>query len=486
MPDRPNILLLLTDQQRRDSLGCYGNPICRTPHLDRLAAEGVRFEQAYTNTAICTAVRATLLTGLEPHQHGMLANFERNVGYPWELPAGLTPFSAYLRQQGYRCGVVGKWHLGLTRGPECYGFEGTHFPGWDGPVTHPAYEAYLEERGLPRWSVRDEIRGVFPNGKPSLPMGGIYEGPVEGTYSYFLAELTIQRLRQYAADREAHGRPFFLRTDFFGPHLPYYLPQKYADLYDPALVPPLPSMAETFEGKPRVHDWYHRHWAFDTYSWETWQKVVAMYWGYVTLIDEQIGRILAAMEELGLRENTVVFFSSDHGGFVGGHRLADKGPMMYDDIYRIPLLARWPGQAAAGSVCDAGVCDAMVTLMDLMPTFLDIAGAPIPSHVAGRSLLPLLRGQTPPDWPQEVYLQFHGHHFPYPQRGIRTRTHKLVVNPPDVNELYDLAADPHELRNVYDDPRYAEVRHDLLGRLYRHLVASGDNFYHWMTTMFEV
>ncbi|MBC7257362.1 MAG: sulfatase-like hydrolase/transferase, partial [Chloroflexi bacterium] len=95
MPDKPNILLFLTDQQRRDSLGCYGNPICRTPNVDRLAAEGVRFVQAYTNTAICTAVRATLLTGLEPHQHGMLANFERNIGYPWELPEGLVPFSTY-------------------------------------------------------------------------------------------------------------------------------------------------------------------------------------------------------------------------------------------------------------------------------------------------------------------------------------------------------------------------------------------------------
>jgi len=476
MPDKPNILLFLTDQQRRDSLGCYGNPICRTPNVDRLAAEGVRFEQAYTNTAICTAVRATLLTGLEPHRHGMLANFERNIGYPWELPEGLVPFSTYLREAGYRCGLVGKWHLGITRGPEYYGFEGIHFPGWDAPKQHPAYRAYLAERGLPEWRVRNEIRGVFPNGKPSLPMGGIYEGPVEGTYPYFLAELTIRRLQEYAAS----GRPFFLQMNFFGPHLPYYLPREYADLYDPSLVQRMPSMEETFEGKPRVHKWYSLHWAFDTYPWEVWQKVTAMFWGYVTLIDEQIGRVLKALEDLGMAENTVVFFSTDHGGFVGAHRLADKGPMMYDDIYRIPLVARWPGVTRPSTRCHA-----MVTLMDLMPTFLEIAGASIPAHVAGRSLVPLLRGETP-TWPEEVYLQFHGHHFPYPQRGIRTRTHKLVVNPPDVNELYDLTADPYELHNVYDDPRYAGVRRDLLRRLYRHLVDSRDNFYHWMTTMFEV
>jgi len=477
---RPNIVLLLTDQQRRDTLGCYGAPVCRTPHLDHVAAQGVRFDQAYTNTAICTAVRATLLTGLEPHKHGMLANFERNVGYPWELPEGLIPFSHYLNGAGYRCGVVGKWHLGLTRGPEHYGFEGTHFPGWDGPKHHSEYEAYLEEHSLPRWAVRDEIRGTFPNGKPSIALAGIYQGPVEGTYPYFLAERTIQRLQEYARSYHEQGQPFFLRTDFFGPHLPYFIPQEYADLYDPSLVQRSPSMDETFEGKPRVHQWYSAHWAFDTYSWETWQKIVAMYWGYVTLIDEQIGRILQAMDDLGLTEHTALFFSADHAGFVGNHRLSDKGPEMYDDIYRIPMLARWPGHFPVGA------CDAFTTLMDLMPTFLELAGVPVPEVVDGRSLLPLCQGVVPPEWPDEVFLQFHGHHFPYPQRGIRTRTHKLVINPADVNELYDLTADPYELHNRIDDPAYANVRRDLMHRLYRHLVDKHDNFYHWMTTMFEV
>lgn len=479
--NRPNIVLFLTDQQRRDTMGCYGNEICRTPSNDRIASEGVRFDQAYTNTAICTAVRATLLTGLEPHQHGMLANFERNVGYPWELPEGLIPFNHYLAQAGYRCGVVGKWHLGIERGPEYYGFEGTHFPGWNAPKHHPEYEAYLEENELPIWSVRDEIHGTFPNGKDSISIGGIYQGPVEGTYPYFLAELTIKRLQRYAQDYHENGRPFFLRTDFFGPHLPYFIPEEYANMYDPSLVERSPSMEDTFEGKPRVHKWYSRHWAFDTYSWETWQKLVAMYWGYVTLIDEQIGRILDAMDDLGLTENTALFSSADHAGFVGNHKLSDKGPMMYDDIYRIPMLARWPGVAEAGTRCDQ-----MVTLMDLMPTFLDLANVSIPEHVAGRSVLPLLRGQTPEDWPQQVFLQFHGHHFPYPQRGVRTRTHKLVVNPADVNELYDLVNDPHEMKNRIDDPDYADVRRRLMQQLYDHLVETEDNFYHWMTTMFEV
>jgi len=478
---RPNIMLILTDQQRRDTMGCYGNSICRTPNLDRIAEKGVRFDQAFTNTAICTAVRATLLTGLEPHKHGMLANPERNVGYPSELPEGTIPFSKYLNEAGYRCGVVGKWHMGIERGPECYGFEGTHFPGWNGPKTHPEYEAYLEENRLPRWSVRDTIRGTFPNGQTSIPIGGIYKGPVEGTYPYFLAELTLRRLEEYARDYHENHRPFFLRTDFFGPHLPYFIPQEYADLYNPSLVERSPSMDDAFEGKPRVHEWYSLHWAFDTYPWETWQKLVAMYWGYVTLIDEQIGRILDALQGLGLANETALFFSADHAGFVGHHKLSDKGPMMYDDIYRIPMLARWPGHTLEHSSCDE-----MVTLMDLMPTFLDLVEAHIPDYVAGRSLRSLLCGETPEDWPQEVFLQFHGHHFPYPQRGIRTRTHRLVINPGDVNELYDLATDPDEMRNRINDPVYADIKRDLMHRLYQHLAESEDNFCHWMTTMFEV
>ena len=473
MPDRPlNCLTILTDQQRYDTLSCSGAPVCRTPHLDRLATEGVRFTHAYTNTAICTAERASVLTGLEPHKHGMLANTERNVGYPEELPAGLVPFTRCLTEAGYRAALVGKWHLGRERGPEAYGIEGTHFPGWGAPVDHPEYLAYLDAHGLPRWSIRDEHRGVFPNGRDALLMAAIYEGPVEGTYPYFLAERAIAALREYAAGE----RPFHLSLHFFGPHLPYIVPRAYAEMYDPSSVTRSPSMAETFAGKPRVQEAYSRHWAFDTYPWEEWQRITAMYWGYVTLIDEQIGRVLSALEELGLAGETAVFFSTDHAGFVGAHRLCDKGPMMYDDIYHIPFLARLPGGARGA------VCDAFVTLLDLAPTALALAGLAAPAAMDGRSLLPLLRGERPADWPEEVYFQFHGHHFPYPQRGIRTRAHKLVVNPADVDELYDLTQDPYELVNCAEVPAYRDVRRDLTRRLYRHLEEKGDNFRHWMTS----
>lgn len=480
---RLNMLTILSDQQRYDTLGCNGARVCRTPHLDALAASGVRFTSAYTNTAICTAERATLLTGMEPHKHGMIANTERNIGTAWNLSEGLPLFTRALAEVGYRTGLVGKWHLGREKGPEAYGIEGIHYPGWGAPVEHPDYLQYLAERGLPRWSVRDVIRGTFPNGQPSLPMAGIYEGPVEGTFSYFLAERTIERLRAYARSFREEGRPFHLSLHFFGPHLPYMVPEEYATMYDPALVEREPSWVETFAGKPHVQADYCRHWSVDTYPWPEWQRAVARYWGYVTLIDAQIGRVLAALDELGLAEETAVFFSTDHAGFVGAHRLADKGPMMYDDIYHIPFLARLPGGARGEA------CDAFVTLMDLPATYLDLAGASAPEAMDGRSIAPMLRegaSGVPADWPEEVCFQFHGHHFPYPQRGIRTRTHKLVINPADVNELYDLTRDPYELTNVYTHPGYDAVRRDLTRRLYAHLMAKDDAFRFWMTSLYDV
>jgi arylsulfatase A-like enzyme len=160
--------------------------------------------------------------------------------------------------------------------------------------------------------------------------------------------------------------------------------------------------------------------------------------------------------------------------------MQDKGPAMYDDIYRIHLVARWPG--GASGLRD----DHFVSLVDLPATFVDAAGVDVPGNFDGRSLRTLLAGAAPPDWRDDIRCEFHGHHFPYPQRMLRTRRHKLVVNPPDVNELYDLEVDPFELVNQIENPIYAGVRRELMGRLYRQLRDAGDNFFHWMTTMFEV
>ncbi|HEX3956168.1 MAG TPA: sulfatase-like hydrolase/transferase [Trebonia sp.] len=475
-----NIVVLMTDQHRIDTLGCYGNQVCQTPAIDGLAARGVRFANAFTPTAMCTPSRASLLTGVLPFRHGLLANHERNVGYREELDERYPTFAGPLRSSGYQAGHVGKWHAGARLGPADHGFDGIDYPGWGNPVRHPDYLAYLAERGLPEFSLRTHVRGTFPNGQPGNLLAGITDQPAEATFEYYLAERTIERLRGYAEAYHREGRPFYLACDWFGPHLPYCLPESYYRRYDPATIKLPASLAETFDAKPMVQRHYSEHWAFDTLSLQQWRELTAAYWGYVTLIDEQAGRILAALEELDLAGRTMVAFTADHGEFTGSHRLHDKGPAMYDDIYRIPLVIAGPGMRAGV------VEDRFATLMDLTPTLLELAGTAVPEYYDGTSLVPLLRGDPAPAWRDSVVAEFHGHHFPYPQRMLRTTRYKLVINPADRNELYDLAADPDELHNRYDHRELREVRDQLMRDLYDQLRDRGDNFYHWMTSMFDV
>jgi len=480
MPD--NILFLMTDQHSVSTIGAYGNQVVQTPALDRLAATGTRFADGFTPTAICTPARASLLTGAAPFRHKLLANYERNVGYLEDLSDGQFTFAGALDQAGWQLGLMGKWHGGVRRTAASYGFAGPTLNGWHNPVDHPEYLAYLERRGLPRYEITDKIRGVMPNGSDGNLMAARLRQPAEATFEHYLADATIEMMTRFAAD----GRPFFLAAHFFGPHLPYIVPDEFFDMYEPGQIELPPSVAETFEHKPPVQRNYSAHWAYDTLDEATSRKLIAVYWGYVTLIDRELGRILDAAERLGLTDSTAdrtaVMMTADHGEFTGAHRLHDKGPAMYDEIYRIPALVRVPG-APAGQVRDE-----FVTLMDFTATILDLAGLPTDGAVDGRSLLPLVRAEQPPQppWRQTMLAEFHGHHFPYPQRMLRTRTHKLVVNPESCNELYDLVLDPDELVNRIGDPDYAGVRRELLAELYRQLRDRGDNFYHWMTSMFEV
>ncbi|MFB4277548.1 MULTISPECIES: sulfatase-like hydrolase/transferase [unclassified Nonomuraea] len=469
-----NLLFLMTDQHRVDTLGCYGNPHVATPNLDRLAATGTRFDRFYTPTAICTPARASLLTGQAPFRHRLLANYERNVGYLEDLREDAFTFPEALKDRGYQLGLIGKWHGGTSRNAASYGFDGPDLPGWHNPVDHPDYLAYLEERGLPPYRISELVRGTTPNGNQGNLLAARLHQPVEATFEHYLATRAIEHMERYAAD----GRPFFLATHFFGPHLPYLLPDEYFDMYDPSLVELPPSIAETFEGKPPVQRNYSAHWTFDTIPIEVTRKLIAVYWGYVTLIDQQIGRILDRMDELGLSDRTAVFFTADHGEFTGAHRLHDKGPAMYEDIYRIPGIVRIPGRPPQ-------VRNEFVNLTDCTATILDLAGCDTKPAVDSRSLVPLVRGEHP-EWPAELLAEFHGHHFPYPQRMIRDDRYKLVVNPESVNELYDLRDDPHELSNRYTHPELAPVRRRLMRRLYDLLRDRGDNFYHWMTPMYDI
>ena len=196
------------------------------------------------------------------------------------------------------------------------------------------------------------------------------------------------------------------------------------------------------------------------------------------MIDFEIGRIMDEARELGVLDDTAVFFCADHGEFTGAHRLNDKGPMMYDDIYNIPFIARIPG------VSTVGVSDDFVSLIDLPATVLDVARLDTSLVEDGRSIVDLTRGGAVEGWRQDIVCEFHGHHFPLQQRMLRTRDFKLVINPESVNELYDLRRDPAEMTNVYASPVYDEIRRELATNLYSQLRERGDHsFAKWMAAM---
>lgn len=469
---RPNVLLLLTDQERADLVAPDGLPV-ETPNIDRLREDGMWFESAYTPTSICTSARASLLTGLYPHAHGLLNNSHEADAIRTDLPEQLPTLGELLADGGYTNTYLGKWHVSHNHTPGDFGFR--YFGGSD--YHHDnfdvAFEQYRESQGIriPETDVEDRLYNEV--GDDGILVAGTDPVPVEASRPYFLAERTINALERWC---DSDSQPCFHRTDFLGPHHPYVVPEPYASMYDPEDIEPWGNYAETFDGKPRVHEQYLHYRGVDSFDWETWAEAVAKYFGFMSLIDDQIGRILDALDEFGLSNKTAVVHTSDHGDLTGSHRLFNKGPMMYEETYRIPLVVRWPGVVDAGSRSDS-----FVRLHDLMPTFLEWAGIEPPEDIHARSIQPLLRGETPDDWPESTYGQYHGDEFGlYSQRMVRTDRYKFVYNGPDRNELYDLTADPHELRNLIDHPEYADVQTELEGRLADWMDAVDDSLRRWV------
>ncbi|WP_276273037.1 sulfatase-like hydrolase/transferase [Haloarcula litorea] len=469
MADRPNIVLLLTDQERYDVASGDRDRVA-TPNLDRLSAEGMTFERAYTPIGICTSARASLLTGLYPHNHGMLNNCHEPDAIEEDLSTDLPTFGTLLAENGYDNSYAGKWHVGRTQTPEDFGFD--YLGGGDGSHDDEDtdFREYQRELGVSPEDaeIRDPI--YTDQGTDPVLIAGETTIPKEATRTYYLAEQTIERIERADEDDE----PLFHRTDFVGPHHPYLVPEPYASMYDPADIERWGNFDETFDGKPRVHEKFLEYRGVADIDWETWAEAVSKYFGFVTFIDEQIGRILDAIEE-HLGDDTAVVHAADHGDFTGSHRQFNKGPMMYEEVYHIPMLVRWPGTVEPGSNCTE-----FVRLLDLMPTFLEMGGVEPPADVDGRSLVPLLEGTTPADWPESVFAEYHGEEFGlYSQRMVRTDRYKYVHNAPDRNELYDLEHDPDELRNLAEHPEYQSVRDDLEATLLDWMTATDDPITKW-------
>ena len=442
-----NILLIHSDQHRYDCIAAHGAREVHTPNLDRLVREGVTFSRAYTTIPICTAARASLLTGAWPTRHGSfcIPTSEIDRAARPQLP---TVFQL-VKQAGYRTGWVGKYHREL----EC-----------ESPGPAEGVDTFI-----PNWHYQKQVEaGRFPPlPKPRSPFGLVNTAQaVDQTSLAWQADQVIGLL---GGDRE--GRPSFIRWDPPEPHLPCHPASAFADLYRAGDIPPWPSFPDSLEGKPGVLRRQQALWGVEGWDWARWQPIVRLYYGIISELDHHIGRVLRHLDETGLAENTVVLYSTDHGDFCGGHGLLDKHFCFYEDIARVPLLARWPGRLPPGTVCPAYVSGAI----DLARTLLAVAGVEAPASFDGHDLtaLALDPGFRPRD---AAYAQYFGTESGlYSCRMIRRDRFKFVYHPVgDTDELYDLESDPGELCNLVHHSGYQEVLTSLKSRLWSIMREQGD------------
>ncbi|HPK71532.1 MAG TPA: sulfatase [Vicinamibacterales bacterium] len=468
--DRPNILFIMSDDHAAHAISAYGSRVNVTPNIDRLAREGMRLDNVFVTNSICTPSRAAILTGQYSHVNGVPV-FNR-------FDSSRQTVAKLLQAGGYHTGMIGKWHLG----------------------SDPA--------GFDEWEI--------------LPGQGDYFNPVlytatgekryDGRYvTEVLTDLAIGFLEKRPA-----GKPFFLMWHHKAPHRNWEPDEAHRRQFENRWIPEPPTFWDTYatrtdalrENRQRVADdmtnndlkrrppagltgpalvkWLSERPAEVTIErsgapltlrgealarWK-YQRYMQDYLATIQSVDDGVGRVLDHLDRAGLARNTIVIYTSDQGFFLGDHGMYDKR-FMYEESLRMPFLVRWPAGIEAG-----GTTRAMALNVDFAPTFLEAAGLPVPPDMQGRSLLPVLRGQTPADWRTSMYYRYYhdpGHHNTAAHYGVRTLTHKLIHYwKRDQWELFDLVNDPMEMSNLYGQPGHERVTADLKAELARLKKALGD------------
>jgi len=467
---RPNILFIMSDDHAAHAISAYGSRINRTPNIDRLASEGMRFDHVYATNSICTPSRATILTGKYSHMNGVPV-FNRFDG-------SQPTVAKYLQGAGYYTGMIGKWHLGS------------------------------DPTGFDHWII--------------LPGQGVYHDPVfiepggrriiKGYVTDVIADLSIQFLRNRPKDK-----PFFLMCHNKAPHRPWDPDEKHAKLYDDRDIPEPATLRDGYAGRsdaareatmtvakdlnnrdlkikppaelqgPELAKWngtkpdsvaveiggQQKTLTSDELLKWKYQRYIKDYLRCIASVDDNVGRLLEFLDKEGLTSNTVVIYTSDQGFFLGDHGWYDKR-FMYEESAKMPFLVRWPGTVKSGTTADA-----MGLNVDFAPTFMDMAGLKTPADMQGRSLLPLMLSKPPRDWRTSWYYRYYhdpGDHNTRAHYGVSTGTHKLIYFwKKNQWELYDLVKDPEELNNVYGEPVYADIVKKLKKELSRLKMAVKDD-----------
>ncbi len=428
---RPNVVFILTDDQRWDYLGCEGHPFLKTPHSDRLAAEGARFANAFVTTSLCSPSRASFLSGLYANTHGVVDNF---TDYPRELAS----FPRRLQDAGYHTAYIGKWHMGED--------DDSPRPGFHHWASHKGQGDYYDTE-------------FNINGQRSV---------LEGYYTSRVTDLAVDWLKSDHGDR-----PFMMILGHKAPHTPFTPEKKYRHVYD-SINLGYPRTAFDLSGKPewveqRLDTWHGIYGPIYGFRPDfpdrsaagvlEWDNFVRAYTATILSIDDSVGRVYETLKDIGQLDNTVFVFAGDNGMFLGEHGMTDKRAM-HEPSIRIPLLARYHKLIKPGTVVEQQVLN-----LDLAPSIVELCGAESLGEIHGQSWVPLLNDPEAP-WRKAWYYEYNYEvQFPYTPnvRGVRTDRWKYIRYPhgdgkPDrhLAELYDLKNDPGELNNLINDPDHAE------------------------------
>lgn len=452
--ERPNILFIMSDDHAAHAMSCYGSRINETPNIDRIAHEGIRFDNCFCTNSICAPSRATILTGKYNHINGVRTLSEK-------FDARQQTFPKLMQRAGYQTAIIGKWHLG------------------HGGISDPT--------GFDYWNV--------------LPGQGDYHNPtmiemgekkqIQGYVTDIITDLSLDWLRNRDKDR-----PFMLMCHHKAPHRRWEPNKKHMHLYEDVDIPEPETFHDDYSGRASAAEAAKMRIDRDLdeldlkedppanlspselKSWK-YQRYIKDYLRCIVSVDENVGRLLDYLEEAELVEDTIVVYTSDQGFFLGDHGWYDKR-FMYEESLRMPFIVRYPREIAPGSVTEA-----MALNVDFAETFLDYAGIPIPDDMQGSSLRPLFQGKTPEGWRTSMYYRYWEHmshpHEVYAHYGIRTERYKLIYyysealgTPGSIDapktpewELFDLEKDPSEMHNVYHDPNYAETVRKLKEELAR-------------------
>lgn len=468
---RPNIVVFMTDHQMGDTI--LNSSKVKTPNVDRLRKIAVNFEEAYCPSPHCCPSRATFFSGLYPSEHGVWNNVDVSNTLSRGLFENVRLFSEDLKESGYEMYYSGKWHVSAEQSPEEFGFqvlakgEGESYKNYKHLPDMEEWNVYTRgKRPIDTGKEFREEGQIIRDGYPRYRLYGLNERPFGDAEK---VEAAVKKLDELPGEN-----PFFMYVGTIGPHDPYVVPQRFLDLYDPDEIELPDNYEDDMEDKPALYRRTQDRYA--QLSREEAKEGVRRFYAFCSYEDYLFGEILDKIEEKNMLENTLILYVSDHGDYIGAHRLWAKGLPCFREAYHICSMI------GGGLVKNPGrVEKSFVSLADWAPTILDIAGIKAERRFAGKSLLGFIRGEEQNEWREELYTQTNGNEIYGIQRAVWNRKWKYVFNSFDYDELYDLENDPGELHNLLNGIRdiphseYAELVRDFWVKLWKFAYENKDN-----------